>query len=84
MSLYNEKEIHRDDRIELTIDNEVVNRVEKPEKVDKQPNFDQYTIFQWSPETTILGDMIGNEDKGSVEENPEYQLEEETVEEIYE
>ena len=45
MSLYNEKEIHRDDRIELTIDNEVVNRLEKPEKVDKQPNFDQYTIF---------------------------------------
>ena len=45
MSLYNGKEIHRDDRIELTIDNEVVNRVEKPEKLINNPTLTNIQYF---------------------------------------
>ena len=63
MSLYTSKDIHINDWVELTIYDEVVKKVEELEKIEKQPTFDQYLIFEWAPRITILDDMPGNEDK---------------------
>ena len=56
------------------MDNEVVKGVEELAKIEKQPTFDQYPIFEWAPGIPILDDMTGNEDEGSDEENPEDEL----------
>ena len=84
MSMYTVKYIHSNDWVESHIDDEVVKRVEELAKIEKQPTFDQYTMFEWAPIIPILENMIGNEDKGSDEENPEDELVEEIVEEISE
>ena len=65
MMLYTGKEIHRNDWVELTIGNEFVKRVEELAKFEKQPTFDQYTMFEWAPGILILDNMTGNEDEGS-------------------
>ena len=65
MSLYTRKEIHVDDWIQLPIENEVVKRVEELSKIEKQPTFDQYSMFEWPPGINILVDMTGNKGEGS-------------------
>ena len=65
MSLYTRKEIHVDDWIQLPIENEVVKRVEELSKIEKQPTFDQYPMFEWPSGINILVDMTGNKGEGS-------------------
>ena len=84
MSLYIGKDIHRYDWVHLPIDDEVVNRVEKLSKIEKQANFYQNPMFEWAPGIPILGDISGNEEEISDEENPEDDLVEAIVEEIAE
>ena len=45
MSLCTRKDIHRNDEVELTIDNEFYNRVDELSKIEKQTTFDQYPMF---------------------------------------
>ena len=54
--------IHINDWVELPMDNKVIKRVEELEKIEKQPTFDQYPMFEWAPGITILDDIAGNED----------------------
>ena len=42
-------------------------REEKLVKIEKQPTFDKYPMFEWESEITILDNMTGNGDKGSDE-----------------
>ena len=53
-------------------------------KIEKQPTFDQYQIFEWAPGIPILEEMIGKEYELSDEENPKDEIVEEIVEDIYE
>ena len=45
MLLYTRREIHSNDWLKLSIDDEVSKRVEELEKIGKQPTFDQYPMF---------------------------------------
>ena len=56
------------------MEDKVIKRVEELEKLEKQPIFDQYPMFEWPPGMPILDDMTGNEDKGYDEENIEDNL----------
>ena len=57
---YTWKDIHSNDCIELTTDYEIFKRVEELAKNEKQPTFDQYPMFEWTPGIPILDDMKGN------------------------
>ena len=54
MSLYTGKYIHSNYWLELPIDGEVVKRLEELSKIDKQPTFDQYPMFEWAPGIPIF------------------------------
>ena len=84
ISLYTRKDIHSDYWVELSIDYEVVKRVDELAKIEKQPTLDQYTIFEWVQGIPILDNMPGNEDERSDKENSEDELIEAIVEEISE
>ena len=71
MQLYTGKEIYSNDWLELLIDDEVVKRVEELGKIEKQPTFDQYSMFEWAPGIPNWDYIEGIEDKGYDEENPE-------------
>ena len=43
--------------MELPIDYDVVKRVEEPGKREKQPTFDQYPMFEWTPWIPIMDSM---------------------------
>ena len=63
ISLYTAKYIHSDNWVELPIEKDVVKRVEELAKIEKQPAFDQYQMFEWSPRIPIMDNMTSNEDK---------------------
>ena len=56
MLLYTVREIHSDNLVELTIDDDVVKMVEEKSKIEKNPIFDQYPIFEWAPKIPIMDD----------------------------
>ena len=74
MLMYTGKEIHSYDWVELPIDYKFVKRVDEVEKIEKQPTFDQYPMFECAPLILNVDDIIGNEEKGCDEENPEYEF----------
>ena len=82
MLLYTGKEIHRNDWVELPIEDEVVKRVKEPENFINNPTFDQYPMFEWAPGKPILDNMPCNEDKGSDKEKSEDYILEEILEEV--
>ena len=67
MSLYTGKVIHSNDWVELLIYDEVVTRIEELAKIEKQPTFDQYPMFetiisvegQHQQETRLQHNIIG-------------------------
>ena len=82
--MYTRREIHIYDWVELTIDYELLKRVEELEKNQKQSTFDKYNCFEWAPGISIWNNTTGNEDEGYDRGNPEDKLLEEIVEVIYE
>ena len=63
MSLYTGRDIHIDDWLELSIDNDVVKRVEELAKIEKLTTLYQHPMFEWAPGIPILDNMTGNEDE---------------------
>ena len=63
MSLYTGKEKYSDNWFELPIYDNVVKRVEKLAKIEKDPTFGQYLMFEWAPGIPIMYDMTENEDE---------------------
>ena len=59
VSLYTGKDIRSNDWLELPIDDKVVKRVEELEKMEKQPIFDQYPMFEWAPGIPMFGNTTG-------------------------
>ena len=57
------KQIHSADWSKLPINDEVVKRVEELAKIEKQPTFYQYPMFECEPGISILDNMKGNEDE---------------------
>ena len=68
--------------MELPIDDDIVKKLEELEKLLNQPTFDRYPMFEWTPGITIMGNMTESEYKSWNEENAEFQLIEDIVEEI--
>ena len=64
MLVYTGKYIHSNDWAELPIDDEFVKSLEELAKIETQPTFGQYPMFEWAPGIPILDDMTGNEDGG--------------------
>ena len=77
MSLYTGKEIYSDDWVELTIDENIVKRVEELYRIEKQPTFDQYPMFYWTSVIKIMDNITETEYEESNEENSESELVEE-------
>ena len=60
MSLYTVEEIHSNNWMELPIYNDVIKMVEEQAEKKKNPTFDQYPMFEWSPGITIMEYMTEN------------------------
>ena len=84
MSLYTGKEIYSDDWVELTIDENIVKRVEELYRIEKQPTFDQYPMFYWTSVIKIMDNITETEYEESNEENSEGKPTEAILEEIIE
>ena len=66
--------------MELPIDYEIVKRVEEPARSEKQPTFEKYPMFEWTPGIPIMDEMTYIEDRELNEENAEVLLIKDTIE----
>ena len=49
--------------MEIPIDENVVKRAEEILKKGKQPTFDQYNMFEWTPRIPIMDDITESEEE---------------------
>ena len=60
MKVYHGKDIHSNYLVELPIDEDVVKRVKDLAKIEKEPTFDPYPMFEWAPGIPVMDNMTEN------------------------